>query len=76
MMCFCVCGNVLQIKSILEGKAAQGVDAEITYYPNQPHGYSLRGGSNPNATESATLAFDAGVAFFRKHLNSSEVAQA
>jgi dienelactone hydrolase len=59
---------LLQIKSILDDKAKKGLDASITYYPNMPHGYSLRGADAANSA-SATTAFAAGAAFFKKHLN-------
>lgn len=62
--------SVLQVQAMLADKRAQGLDAQLTYYPGQPHGYSLRGGSDPNATESATAAFNAGAAFLQKHLVS------
>jgi dienelactone hydrolase len=61
---------LLQIKTILDDKRSKtGLDASITYYPNMPHGYSLRGADAANSA-SATAAFSAGAAFFKKHLNS------
>jgi hypothetical protein len=59
---------LLQIKTILDAKAKQGLDTSITYYPNMPHGYSLRG-ENASVSPSATAAFNAGAAFFKKHLS-------
>ncbi|WIA41786.1 hypothetical protein OEZ86_009119 [Tetradesmus obliquus] len=57
-----------EIKAILDDKAKKGLDASITYYPNMPHGYSLRG-ANATVSASATTAFSSGAAFFKKHLN-------
>lgn len=58
----------MQIKEILADKASKGLDTHITYYPKQPHGYSLRGGSDPATVKDATAAFNAGAEFFKKHL--------
>lgn len=60
---------LLQIKAVLADKAAKGLDASITYYSKQPHGYSLRAATDPLAAPSASAAFVAGANFFKKNLN-------
>jgi hypothetical protein len=59
----------LQVDSILSKKRAGGLDASITAYPKQAHGFSLRGNSSDaSVTAAANTAFDAGRAFLDKHL--------
>lgn len=58
-----------QVESILNKKKAAGLDASITNYPKQAHGFSLRGNSaDASVAQAATTAFDAGRAFLDKHL--------
>jgi hypothetical protein len=59
----------LQIESILSKKASSGLDASITSYPKQAHGFSLRGDTGDAAVApAANTAFGAGKAFLDKHL--------
>eukprot|EP00775_Hariotina_reticulata_P004690 gene4690-4942_t len=58
-----------EIQGILKQKASKGIDASITSFPGQPHGFSLRGDSSEAATaKAATAAFENGVEFKKKHL--------
>lgn len=58
-----------QVESILNKKKVAGLDASITNYPKQAHGFSLRGdSSDASVAQAATTAFDAGRAFLDKHL--------
>lgn len=58
-----------QVESILNKKKAAGQDATITNYPQQAHGFSLRGDATDKAVaQAANTAFDAGKTFLDKHL--------
>ena len=58
-----------QIESVLSRKASGGLDASITSYPKQAHGFSLRGDATDAAVaQAASSAFGAGRAFLDKHL--------
>ena len=59
----------LQIESIVSKKASSGLDASITSYPKQAHGFSLRGDTGEaTVAAAANTAFEAGKAFLDKHL--------
>jgi hypothetical protein len=58
-----------QVESILSKKASSGLDASITSYPKQAHGFSLRGDTgDATVAAAANTAFGAGKAFLDKHL--------
>lgn len=57
------------MESILTKKKEGGLDASITSYPKQAHGFSLRGNTGDAAVaQAANTAFDAGKSFLDKHL--------
>jgi hypothetical protein len=59
----------LQIESVLLKKKSSGLDATITSYPQQAHGFSLRGDAGEaTVAAAANTAFGAGKAFLDKHL--------
>lgn len=50
-------------------KRKKGIDANIKFYPDMNHGYSLRGDSNdPAVAAAANAAFQADLAFLKKYL--------
>lgn len=54
---------------MLARKRAGGLDAAITAYPGQAHGFSLRGQQgDAKVREASDTAFKAGLEFLDKHL--------
>ncbi|GBF99533.1 alpha beta-hydrolase [Raphidocelis subcapitata] len=51
---------------VFAAKRAEGIPAEIKSHPDMPHGFALRG--NASHAEAAAAAFDAGVAFLKRHI--------
>lgn len=58
-----------QVQQVLAAKQAMGLDANITYFPGQAHGFALRGNdADPAVAAAARDAVTRAVAFLHKHL--------